>query len=529
MMKYLLLLALAAPAAAQLAPNCPFTLSPPAGQNIAIGAAASAAPNTITVTAPADCIWTYSTDSPSWITFPGVTSLFGSATGSISWVASQNVGPGVRQGTIFISTISAGTTALSVVQAAPVCNLTLSAASATAVVGGGTGSFQLQTNCTWAAYSLSPFVTLSPTGGTFNATVNYTVAANPCVDSRIGAIAAQAGGASGPQQQFQITQPGSPGGLTVTPPSLTASPAALDGKLAISTDSSCSWSAYSDVSWLTLTGSSTGYGNASLAYHLLANSSAQRTGSIHIGALLFTVTQQAVPPPAVLLSAVVNGADYATGPVSPGEIVAVFGSNIGPVAGVGLQVANNSLTKTLGGVQLLFDGNPAPLLYVSAGQVNAIVPYAVTGSTQVQVQYQNGVSNTVTLPVQAATPGILTLDRSGFGGGAILNQDLSVNTPANPATAGTVVAIYCVGGGVTNPASVDGAVIGVPAPLLTQPVSATIGGQNAVVKYSGAVSGSVAGLTQINAVVPAGLTGLAPVVVRIGNWSSQSGVTVAVQ
>jgi uncharacterized protein (TIGR03437 family) len=173
----------------------------------------------------------------------------------------------------------------------------------------------------------------------------------------------------------------------------------------------------------------------------------------------------------------------------------------------------------------------APLLYVSASQVNAVAPYGVTGSTKVQVMYQGTASNILTLPVQPATPGILTLDRSGFGGGAILNQDLSVNTPANPAAAGSVVVIYCVGGGATNPASADGAVIGVPAPVLTQAATVTIGGMNAQVLYSGAVSYSIAGLTQINAIVPPGLTahGQVPVVVGIGGVPSQSGVTVAIQ
>jgi uncharacterized protein (TIGR03437 family) len=72
----------------------------------------------------------------------------------------------------------------------------------------------------------------------------------------------------------------------------------------------------------------------------------------------------------------------------------------------------------------------------------------------------------------------------------------------------------------------------VPAPVLkTQPVMVTIGGMNAQVLYSGAVSYSIAGLTQINAVVPPDLTahGQVAVVVGIGGVQSQSGVTVAVQ
>jgi uncharacterized protein (TIGR03437 family) len=155
----------------------------------------------------------------------------------------------------------------------------------------------------------------------------------------------------------------------------------------------------------------------------------------------------------------------------------------------------------------------------------------------VQVVYQSTPSNVLTLAVQAATPGILTLDRSGAGGGAILNVasdgTLSINTPGTPASPGQAIVIYCVGGGVNSPASVDGSVIGVPAPVLAQAsnVKVTIGGQSAQVLYAGAVSYSIAGLTQVNAVVPAGLTtqGLLPIQMSIGGVASQTGVTVAVQ
>jgi uncharacterized protein (TIGR03437 family) len=201
-----------------------------------------------------------------------------------------------------------------------------------------------------------------------------------------------------------------------------------------------------------------------------------------------------------------------------------------------VQPTSGSFPKTLSNVQLLFDGVPAPLLYVSATQVNAVAPYAVTGSTQVQVQYQGAPSNTLTLAVQAATPGMLTLDRSGIGPGATLNQDYSINTAANPAPRGQAIMLYCVGGGVTNPPGTDGAIIAAPVPpalppVLTQPVTVAIGNINATVLYSGAVSGSIAGLTQINAVIPAGVSPGAnvPLVIRIGNWQSQTGVTVAVQ
>jgi uncharacterized protein (TIGR03437 family) len=526
MMKLLLLLAVSLPVFAQ----CSYVFTPDPSQTINIAADASTAPNIINVTVTG-CNWAYSTDA-AWITFPGVTALFGSGNGTIGWEAAVNIGPGARTGHIAVVGVNATSFVFTVVQGAPICALTLNPSSAAAALAGGAGSFQVQTNCTWAAASQESFLSLtSAASGSLNGTLGYAVAANVCVAARSGVVAVQAGGTSGPIQTFQVSQAGSQANLTLTPPSLNAPAGATTGTVAIATGSACSWSAYSDVSWMSITGTASGNGNYNLAYSILANPSAARTGSIHVGAQLFTVTQAAVAAPAVTLTALGNGADYAEGAVSPGEVVVLGGSNLGPVQGVKYTVTGGFLPTTLGGVQVLFGNVAAPLLYVSAAQVNAVVPYEVTGSTQVQVTYGGATSNALTLPVQATTPGILTLDASGFGGGAILNQDLSVNTPTNPVAAGSAVAIYCVGGGVTNPPSVDGVVFAGTAPILTQPVTVTIGGMNAQVFYSGAVSGSIAGLTQINAIVPPDLTshGPVPIFISIGGVQSQTGVTVAIQ
>src|ERR1019366_6904537 len=141
--------------------------------------------------------------------------------------------------------------------------------------------------------------------------------------------------------------------------------------------------------------------------------------------------------------------------------------------------------------------------------------------------------NTMTVPVHAATPAIFSLDATGIGPGAILNQDTSFNTTGNPAARLSVIALYCTGGGVTTPASADGEVIGGDLRYLTQQsvVTVTIGGVNAAVQYAGAVPGAVAGLTQINVAVPVGLSpALAlPVIVKIGDFTSTGSVTVAVK
>jgi uncharacterized protein (TIGR03437 family) len=283
-----------------------------------------------------------------------------------------------------------------------------------------------------------------------------------------------------------------------------------------------------------MTTSAGGAGNGSIVYHLIENKSATaRTGIIHVGALSFPVTQQAPPPPPVLLSSVANAANYATDAVSPGEIVTLFGSNLGPGSIVTLQLSNNVVTNNLAGTQVLFDDTPAPMIYTLAGQVSAVVPYAVAGksTTKVQVTYNGAPSNTMTIPVQSATPGIFSLDASGSGPGAILNQDTSINSSGNPAARGSVISIFLTGGGVTTPASADGSVTGAPPPLLVQSPTVTIGGVNAQLKFAGGAPASVAGLTQINVAIPAEApSGLAlPVVVKIAGFSSTGAATIAVK
>jgi uncharacterized protein (TIGR03437 family) len=249
--------------------------------------------------------------------------------------------------------------------------------------------------------------------------------------------------------------------------------------------------------------------------------------------LQYTVTQAAAGPPTPTIASVDNAANYSTGAVSPGEIITIFGQNMGPSTLAPLQVTGGALTTNLGGTQVLFDGVAAPMVYSVKTQVSAVAPYALAGksSTQVQVSYNGMLSDPVTIPVQDTTPAIFTLDSSGLGPGAVLNQDFSVNTSAVPAARGSVVAIYCTGGGTMIPAVADGAIIGATLPRLTaQTVAVTIGGLDAKVNYAGGVPSSIAGLVQINAEVPAGVAvgSKVPITVKIGTVTSSAGVTIAV-
>jgi uncharacterized protein (TIGR03437 family) len=240
-----------------------------------------------------------------------------------------------------------------------------------------------------------------------------------------------------------------------------------------------------------------------------------------------TVTQQL---PALV--SLVNGASFLNGPVSPGEIVTVFGTALGPLIPANVQLDQSGKVATnLAGTQLLFDGVPAAMIYSSAGQISAIVPYEVAGNagTSVAVEYLGLSSGAVSVPVADSAPGIFVLNSSGQG--AILNQDGSVNSSTNGADPGSVISIFATGEGQTNPAGVDGNVTGsqLPAPLL--PVTVQIAGQTTQVLYAGAAPGEPSGVLQVNAMVPPSVPHgtSVPVVITVGTATSQTGVTVAIK
>ncbi len=231
---------------------------------------------------------------------------------------------------------------------------------------------------------------------------------------------------------------------------------------------------------------------------------------------------------------VVNAASYQGGAVSPGEIIDIFGTAIGPATLAGAQIGSPGfLDNSLAGARVYFDGIAAPLIYAGAQQASAIVPYEVAGktSTKMQVEYLGVMSDTVTVPVTAAIPGLFTKDFSGAGQGAIVNQDGSLNSVVNAAARGSIVSLYATGEGQTNPGGIDGMLAGNAPPKPQFPVTATIGGISAEVTYAGGATGLVAGGMQINVRVPASVSpgSAVPVAIAVGSVSSQTGVTLAVQ
>jgi uncharacterized protein (TIGR03437 family) len=236
------------------------------------------------------------------------------------------------------------------------------------------------------------------------------------------------------------------------------------------------------------------------------------------------------------LSAITNGASNASGAVSPGEVVTIYGTGLGPVQLTPYTVVSSThVTTSLAGTQIFFNGIPAPILYTWANQVGAVVPFGVSGNTKLTAQNGNQTSAAVTVATAAAAPALFTADFSGKGQAVANNVSGTRNSAATPASAGSVITLIGTGGGPTSPGLPDGSLgagmgLGVAPPQLAAPVSVTIGGQTAQVGYAGAAPGIVAGVIQINATIPSGVAAgsAVPVVLTVAGIPSPAGVTIAV-
>jgi uncharacterized protein (TIGR03437 family) len=252
-------------------------------------------------------------------------------------------------------------------------------------------------------------------------------------------------------------------------------------------------------------------------------------GSLTVPITLSVTAAPGFPP---IMANLVNAASQATTALAPGEIISIFGTGLGGQPVNFTLDAKGNLPTIINGTQVLINGQPAPLLYVSGTQINAIVPYEVgaAGAATIQVVSNGLPSATWSMPVAPAAPGIFTTG-GGIGQAAALNQDGSLNNASNPAGAGTVVTLFATGCGQTAPAGITGSLAPLSPSRTVLPVTVTIGGIDAPVQYSGSAPGEVAGLIQINAVVPPGVTPgpAVPVVIKVGGAQSPSGVTIAVQ
>ncbi len=220
-------------------------------------------------------------------------------------------------------------------------------------------------------------------------------------------------------------------------------------------------------------------------------------------------------PPAQV-TVVQNAASGATGAIAPGEILELNGITIGPRPAV--SSTTSPVGTVLGGTTVTINGTPAPILYTHADQTNVIVPWGATGTTaNIVVTSGSTVSQTLSVPMAAAAPGLFT------GSTALAwNQDGTLNSATNAATAGSVLVLYANGLGQTEPPGQDGTKYSTLVLAETvAPVTATVGGKTATVIYAGSAPGQVAGVMQVEVIVPTGAgTGGVPVVLSSSGASS---------
>jgi uncharacterized protein (TIGR03437 family) len=235
----------------------------------------------------------------------------------------------------------------------------------------------------------------------------------------------------------------------------------------------------------------------------------------------------------VLIGAVVDAASQHADRISPGKIVVIYGAGLGPSQPIQNQPKNGQISTELSGTTVSFNNFAAPILYTSATQVAAVVPYAASGSTaRVSVTYQGQVSADFTVPVTTTAPNVFTSNQAGWGQAAAINAvDGTVNTPVNPVQIGGYISLYVTGEGQTLPAGVDGKLAASEPAHPVLPVSVTVGGIQAQVQYAGGVPGQVAGLSQVNVQIPGGVQpgGYVPVILQVGDRTSGTAVWIAVR
>ena len=223
------------------------------------------------------------------------------------------------------------------------------------------------------------------------------------------------------------------------------------------------------------------------------------------------------PPPAKspVISSIVNAASLGQPDfIAPGEIVSIFGLSIGPDQPASYKLdSGGRVSSSLNGLQVVIDGIPAPVLYESKNQINAVVPFEVVkqsgdgsafGDAMIQVQNPGGAAALSILATKVSSlPGIF----------AILNQDATPNSAQNPAMQGSVISLFVTGLGAMTPVPGDGTVASGASSKPVLPIQVFVGTGPAslykqldggAVLYVGEAPGQIEGLQQINVQLPVG-------------------------
>lgn len=267
-------------------PACTYALSP-ATQTIAAAGGAGR----VTVTAGSGCAWS-ATSSAEWLTLS--TPAGGTASGTVAFTVAANTGADRSA----IITVAGQQATVRQASTQSSCLVEIAPAGQSFGAAGGTGgpiTVTTTATCAWTARTTDTWITLSGnSGGTGNGSVSFAVAANSGA-ARTGTITI--GGATFTVSQAATVPPSC--SFTIAPTNLSISAAGGAGPpITVTAGTGCSWTAGSNVTWITITGGATGSGNGNVTFTVDPNTATvERSGALTIAGQTFTVTQAAASAP----------------------------------------------------------------------------------------------------------------------------------------------------------------------------------------------------------------------------------------
>jgi uncharacterized protein (TIGR03437 family) len=235
--------------------------------------------------------------------------------------------------------------------------------------------------------------------------------------------------------------------------------------------------------------------------------------------------------PTFTAASVLNAASRVAGPIAPGMVVAITGSNLGDPSFPGNCMNGTPVPNTCTAVRVLVNGVAVPKLFDSGSEVTFQAPFNLSGTTAT-VQVTSSLSGStvssaiVTVPVAAVNPGIYTAGGTGTGTAYYFDGTGLIPQYSQPVLPGDTVVLFATGFGVTNPVVATG-VLGPSSPgaMSAAAVTMTINNKSVPVTYAGLEpgnqSGAVVGYDEVVFTVPAGLAqGSYPVMVTAGSTAS---------
>jgi uncharacterized protein (TIGR03437 family) len=370
----------------------------------------------------------------------------------------------------------------------------------------GTIHVTAPSGCSWSAASNVPWISLtSGASGNGAGDVSYTVLPNSGTDYRVGSITIQ-------RRTFAMMQAGTttvsyplarPGSLSFTATAGGVAPARQNLKLTatawplqLALQPGQPWISLSSTTASTPAAVSVGVVTTGLAAGHYDGWIVAISGSLS-WELDVTLDVLEPPGPYFVSAGIVNAASYVPGLI-PGSLATLFGKRLSGISGI----ASAGGATTYSGVTVTVGGVRAPLLNLvnlnGQEQISFQTPFELpAGVTTVELQNGNSRFSLPGVPVSAIGPGLFELSLNGRRQGAVVHQDGSLVTPANPARRGEVVSLYFTGGGPLIPPVPTGALGPVPPPIAASDVLVGVGGSICRVLFAGYAPQAL-GLYQVN-------------------------------